>query len=117
MWQKRKLWLWSGAGLLIVSGAAALCLWWPPSDDWSVLEGPGAYPVVEIQHPLAGAVLPLNMPAPVLFWRTNLAGIDRWVAGIKAGGRKWLFTDIHPLWRPSEVEWRKVKETAGTAPI
>jgi hypothetical protein len=32
------------------------------------LEAPGDYPVLKIRHPIAGAVMPLNMPAPVVSW-------------------------------------------------
>jgi len=57
------------------------------------------------------------MPAPVLLWKTNLPGIDRWTARFRAGGRDWVFAEIHPLWRPPEAEWRQVKQAANQETI
>ena len=111
------MFLWSGAGLLAVSAAAALWVWRPHTDYGPALEGPGNYPAVEIRHPIAGAVLPLNMPAPVLFWRTNLPGVRHWVAAFKAGGQKWVFEDVSPMWRPPEARWRAIKQAAQAGPI
>ncbi len=90
-----------------------------PRDWWSALEDTAARPVVEISHPLPGAVMPANMPAPVVFWNTNVppARVDRWVAGFKAGPQRWLFEGIEPLWRPSEGEWRAMKQAAGGGAI
>ena len=74
-------------------------------------------PALEITHPIEGAVMARNMPAPVLVWKTNGIPADRWSAGFKAGGRKWLFEDIQPMWRPSDAVWRAVKEAANGAAI
>ena len=117
MWHNGKLSLWSGVGLLAASGTAAVWLWESRPDYWPALEGSGTYTAVEIQHPIEGAVLPLNMPAPVLFWKTNVPGASRWVAAFKAGGDKWLFDDIQPMWRPPEARWRAIKQAAKAEPI
>ncbi len=117
MWNKSKLCLGSGAGLLITGGLTALWLWRPHPDYWLGLEGAGTYAAVEIQHPIEGAVLPLNMPAPVVLWKTNLPGAHRWVAAFKAGAQKWLFDDVRPMWRPPEAEWRGIKQAAKAEPI
>jgi tetratricopeptide (TPR) repeat protein len=117
MWNKSKLPLWAGVAFLAASGAAALWLWRPHPDYWLALERAGTYAAVEIQHPIEGAVLPLNMPAPVLLWRTNPPGADHWVAAFKAGGQKWLFDDIQPMWRPPEARWRAIKQAAKAQPI
>jgi tetratricopeptide (TPR) repeat protein len=117
MSKKFRLSLWAGVGLLAASGAAAFFLWQSQSDYWLVLQRPGTYPPIEIQHPIEGAVMPLNMPAPVLFWKTNFPGATRWIGAFKAGGHKWLFHDIQPMWRPSEAQWQVIKEAAKTGPI
>ena len=83
---------------------------------WSLTADPGL-PALEITHPLEGAVMPRNMPPPVLVWKTNGMVVDRWAAGFQAGARKWLFDNIQPMWRPSEVVWRGIKAAANGAPI
>ena len=117
MRNRGKLLFWSGVALLTASVAAALWLWRPRTDYWLALESPGTAAVVEIQHPLEGAVLPLNMPAPVVFWKTNLPGALRWVAAFKAGGQKWSFDEIQPMWRPPEARWQAIKQAAKEEPI
>jgi len=72
----------------------------------------GESAALEVQHPIEGAVLPLNMPAPVLFWKTNLPGVGRWAARFKAGRQDWSFDDVQPLWRPPEADWGKMKQSA-----
>ncbi len=83
----------------------------------SEFEAAGDYGPIEIQHPVAGAIMPRNMPAPVALWSTNLSGINRWAAAFKTGGREWLFEDIPLRWHPPEVEWRAIKNAAGSQPI
>ena len=61
--------------------------------------------------------MPANMPAPVLCWKTNLAGIDNWVVGCKAGGHKWLFFQVQPMWRPPQEQWRRMRQAAGPAQL
>jgi tetratricopeptide (TPR) repeat protein len=39
------------------------------------------------------------------------------VAGFKAGGRKWWFAGIQPMWRPPEAQWRAIKAAAKAGPI
>ena len=87
-----------------------------PSSFWSRFTH-HPIPALEITHPIEGAVMPLNMPSPVLVWKTNGIVANRWTAGFKAGGRKWLFEDIQPMWRPSDAVWRAIKEAANAAPI
>jgi tetratricopeptide (TPR) repeat protein len=112
-----KPWLGGIAALLLVSGIVVLCFPVSHSDAWSALAKPGNYVALEIQHPIQGAAMPLNMPAPVLLWKTNVSGIGRWAAGFKAGGHKWFFDDIQPLWRPAEADWRRMKQAANGEPI
>ncbi len=111
MRSKRKL-LWILAGLLLAGGATAIFMQPRRLPLPEVMEDPANYPLVEIQHPIAGAVLPLNFPAPVVTWKTNAAGGEIWVAGFKAGGRAWWFERTGPLWRPSAEVWRQVKASA-----
>ena len=56
--------------------------------------------------------MPLNMPPPVVLWKTNVAGVGRWAAGFVVGRQKWLFEGLQPMWKPPEVEWGKMKEAA-----
>ncbi len=108
---KRKL-LWILAGLLLAGSATAMFAQFGAPPLGEVMEDPANYPSVEIQHPIAGAVLPLNFPAPAVTWKTNAAGGETWVTGFKAGGRAWWFERTGPLWRPSAEVWRQVKASA-----
>ena len=105
----------------------------PRTGGRHALEAPGDYPVLEIRHPITGAVMPRNMPAPVVSWKTNAAGGEEWVVAFKVGGasplkpgqdtqaapggRTWWFEGVQPLWRPEERVWRQIKEAAGSGPI
>lgn len=104
-------------GLLFAAGASALWFGCSRSDPWPGLEGQGSFERIEIQHPIAGAVLPRNLPAPVVAWNTNLSGVDRWVVGFKAGPARWMGEDVRSPWRPAEAEWRRLKAAAGAAPV
>jgi tetratricopeptide (TPR) repeat protein len=75
------------------------------------------YAAFEIQHPLPRAVMPLNMPAPVVLWKTNVPGVGGWSASFKAGRRGWSFDGIQPMWRPPETEWRQIKQAAKGEPL
>jgi tetratricopeptide (TPR) repeat protein len=85
--------------------ALMICLFRNPAEaaesDWPVQ--------VEVQHPYAGAIMPRNMPAPVVLWKTNVAGIARWSADFGSGQRHWSFDGIQPMWRPAEADWRQIK--------
>ena len=100
------------AALLVICGAAFIWHRVSRSDSWSLLESSGSVAALEIQHPIQGAVMPRNMPAPVLLWETNVPGVDAWVAAFKAGSQKWVFEGIQPRWRPGETEWRGIKQAA-----
>lgn len=106
------LWLCVFAALLAVGRAVGSDLGASAGDCWPLLESPGDYARIEIEHPLAGAVIPFNLPAPVLCWKTNVAAADSWVVGVTAGGQKWLFEKIRPMWRPPETQWQRMKEMA-----
>lgn len=117
------------------AGAAAYLILSPQNGIRRALEAPGDYPVLEIRHPIAGADMPRNMPAPVVSWKTNAAGGEDWVVAFKTGGtgvsplklgqdtqaapggRTWWFEGVQPLWRPEERVWRQIKEAAGSGPI
>jgi tetratricopeptide (TPR) repeat protein len=72
--------------------------------------GSNSFTPLAVQHPLEGAVLPQNMPAPVLLWRTNetQATGTVWSATFKASGHEWSFNRIRPMWRPDEATWQSV---------
>jgi tetratricopeptide (TPR) repeat protein len=67
---------------------------------------------LEIQHPIAGAVLPFNLPAPTVLWKTNAPGMIRWTATFRAGKQRWSFEGVEPGWRPPETEWSQMKQAA-----
>ena len=96
----------------LAGGAAALYFFGVLAGWWPVLPGLSKAEAVEIQHPIAGAVLPFNMPAPVLLWKTNAPEVGRWEAVFKAGRKRWSFENIAPMWRPPEADWRRMKEAA-----
>ena len=82
---------------------------WPERSDMRrALEAAGDVPVLELQHPIAGAVTPRNMPAPVVSWQTNGGG-EEWLVEFKAGGERWWFEGKPPLWRPKERVRRQIK--------
>jgi tetratricopeptide (TPR) repeat protein len=107
--QKARLWR---AVALSAGGAAALYFCGVLLGFWPSLPGLSPIEAVEIQHPIAGAIMPLNMPAPVLLWRTNMPGVVQWAAVFKAGRKKWSFDGVAPMWRPAESDWRLIKEAA-----
>jgi tetratricopeptide (TPR) repeat protein len=71
---------------------------------------------LRILHPIEGAVMPANMPAPALLWTTN-DHVRSWTAEFQAGDMLWRFEDIKPVWRPSEAEWLSLKTAAEGKPI
>jgi tetratricopeptide (TPR) repeat protein len=83
--------------------------------SWSVLQSSGQYAPIKIEHPLEGAEMPWNMPAPVVFWKTNGDSAVHWAAGFKAGSQQWVFADIYPRWHPQEAQWRSMKDAAKGA--
>lgn len=72
---------------------------------------------LQIQHPLPGAVMPANMPAPVVLWRTNVPGVSKWSVRFKAGPKDWVFDGVQPMWHPPESEWQQVRQAAGGEPV
>ncbi len=121
---------------LVVAGGAAVYIALPHLNGTrTALEAPGDYPVLEVRHPIAGAVMPRNMPAPVVSWKTNAAGGEEWVVAFRtggsgglsvkpgpdaraaSGGRTWYFEEVQPLWRPEEAVWRQIKDAARGARI
>jgi len=104
--------LWVAVALLLLGGATLFWFRVSPSDLWSLLQSKGSTAALEIEHPIQGAVMPWNMPAPVLLWKTSVPGLDTWVATFKAGSQQWLHEGIQPRWRPSETEWRGIKQGA-----
>ncbi len=109
--------LWVAAALFLAGGAVAVRLALSHSGVAQALESPGEYPVLEIRHPISGAVMPFNMPAPVVTWQTNAGAGREWAAGFKAGGRAWWFEGIRPMWRPPERVWRQIKDRARGGPV
>jgi len=99
------------ASALAASGGAS------GDDPWPLLTEPGPWGPIEIQHPISGAVMPTNMPAPAVLWKTNTPGIDRWAAAMRAGGQKWVYHRIQPVWRPPEADWHRMKHEAKGEPI
>lgn len=107
---------WS-VGALVACGAIIGYLVMSHPASWASRDNPGRYLPVEIQHPIRGAIMPRNMPAPAVLWLTNAVGVGRWTARFEAGGRTWAFEGIQPRWRPPETEWRQVKQAAHDQPI
>lgn len=98
-----------GWGVVAVSaGGAALLLFSQPPEK----PAPGRLTAPTIQHPLQGAVMPFNLPAPVLLWNTNVPGVSRWNVCFKVGRREWSFANVEPKWRPPAADWREVKAAA-----
>ena len=131
---QKPLWI---LGALLAGGGVAAFLFLPNRTGMRrALEAPGDYPVLEILHPMAGAVMPHNMPAPVVSWKTNGGGGEEWLVAFKAGGgtgvspvsgadvppagsRTWWFERVQPRWRPEDRVWREIKDAAhgGTIEI
>jgi tetratricopeptide (TPR) repeat protein len=110
----RKPWFWMAVTLILACGSLAAVS--PAASEpnlWPALDDPRPAPGLEIQHPIKGAVMPLNMPAPVLLWKTNAPGCASWSAAFTTGARKWLFDSIQPMWRPDDPAWRAIKQAAG----
>jgi tetratricopeptide (TPR) repeat protein len=111
-----KLW-WCGVAVML---AAGLMVYVSLDHRPGILPASttGANPVaVEIQHPMRGAIMPRNMPAPVIVWKTNVPGVSHWTVQFKSGGLNRKFEGIQPMWRPPEDEWKRIKQAAGSEPI
>ena len=111
------LWFSSLATWILAGSAMGFSPSTQSEELWPILEGSGSYLPLEIQHPIEGAVLPQNFPAPMLLWKTNISGVTRWAVGFKAGARKWFFDNLQSPWRPSEEDWLSIKSAAGGQPI
>ncbi len=103
-------WVW-GIAVSAVAGLV-LILSRSRSDFWSAVAARGPEGALEIQHPIQGAVMPLNMPPPVVLWKTNVPGIGSWTVGLRVGRRRWLFPEVSPMWRPPQKEWDRIKAAA-----
>lgn len=75
------------------------------------------YPSIEITHPFDHAVMPRNLPPPVIHWKTNGVTANRWSVGFKAGRQRWLFEDVQPMWHPIESVWQQIKDCAKQSEI
>jgi tetratricopeptide (TPR) repeat protein len=104
--------IWIVATLLVGAGAAGFFLMPNRGGMKRALEAPGNYPPLEMLHPPAGAVMPRNMPAPVVSWKTNGGAGEEWLVAFKAGGRTWWFEGQPPRWRPEERAWHQIKDAA-----
>jgi tetratricopeptide (TPR) repeat protein len=113
----KRMLLCTSAVLLLVGGATAIAAPSGPPPLAELMDAPANYPPLEVQHPIAGAVLPANFPAPVVTWKTNAAGDETWVIGFKAGGRAWWFERARPMWRPGAEVWQQIKASAQFGPI
>ena len=121
---------------VVLAGSTAAFFGCSPQPDLRrALEAAGDHPLVEIRHPIAGAVMPRNMPAPAVCWKTNAAAGVHWLIAFRTGGtgpspfnqpapaqttsasRTWWFDDVLPLWRPDERVWREIRDAAGVGPI
>lgn len=100
-----------------VTAALVLTACHGTSDEWGMLESKTQVPSIAIEHPIEGAQMPSNMPAPVLFWNENDCGDVIWICGIKAGQKKWLWKNVFPMWRLPKDRWEEVKRVAGAAPV
>jgi tetratricopeptide (TPR) repeat protein len=67
---------------------------------------------LDVEHPIPGAVLPANLPAPLVLWKTNGFERVRWAAVFKAGTRAWVFEGLEPRWHPPEADWSAMKQAA-----
>jgi tetratricopeptide (TPR) repeat protein len=105
-------WTWILTGCAVLVGVGALAGQAAPAEFWPAMQGGGDYPALAIQHPIAGAVMPSNFPAPMVLWTTKAGATDQFVAGFIAGERKWLFEGILPPWKPAEADWREIKQAA-----
>lgn len=123
-WSNRagmKLWRrsgpWAVGGLLLA--AAGVAYYFAPRDAglWPLLETTDDLPSIAIIHPLEGAVVPANLPSPVVAWNTNSAGAESWVAGLRAGDVRWAGVVGASPWHPPENVWRRLKAAARTSVV
>jgi tetratricopeptide (TPR) repeat protein len=113
-------WRWHALAVTVITSFAGLgwVVWNSkmPFSFWPSAAG-NSIPTLAIDHPIEGAVVPWNMPAPVLLWKTNGIQADQWTVGFTAGGRKWRFDGVQPRWRPPAADWLAIKAAAGDAPL
>ncbi|MCX8107397.1 MAG: tetratricopeptide repeat protein [Verrucomicrobiae bacterium] len=103
--------------VLVVLAASLLWLFFGRFAPHSKPEFGDSKAQVEILHPINGAVMPRNMPAPVVLWNTNVPGAQRWKVVWKIGDKQWTFENIIPLWRPRKQFWDQIKQAAANDPV
>jgi len=117
MTNRGKAQTWFLAASLVAMSATKTVRAAAESDLWTALRSAAQRPLLEIQHPIDGAVFPANFPSPVLLWKTNAGAAQPFAAGFIAGQRQWLFTGIQPMWRPPEEDWRQIKQAGRQGTI
>jgi len=87
-----------------------------PSTDLLVAAA-GAQPTrgsLAITYPQNGTLFPPEIVAPTFLWEDKTEGVDRWhvLVRFETGGDVLRFSTDAPRWRPSEDDWKRMKEAS-----
>jgi tetratricopeptide (TPR) repeat protein len=109
--------LWTAVIILAVGGTITGFHLWRTPDWWAAIDHPETRVPVIIGHPFDRAVMPANMPSPLIQWNTNAPGSGRWLVGFKTQTRRWLYEGVESPWHPPAKDWRDIKQCVGQEPI
>jgi hypothetical protein len=70
---------------------------------------------IRIDYPAEGTLFPPDSVAPTVLWTDETGHVDRWNVVVRDDtGSDVLTTSVDaPRWRPSEDEWKRIKERSG----
>ena len=67
---------------------------------------------LQVSYPQEGTLFPPESVAPTFVWQDETANVDRWDIAVRdKTGRELLRASVDvPHWRPSEEDWKRIKE-------
>lgn len=73
---------------------------------------------LQIVYPYEGAVFPADIVAPTFEWEEGNGGIKKWQVSVGVTGEELLGTTVsESRWRPTKVQWDRIKEKSGNKKI
>ena len=70
---------------------------------------------LQITYPAEGTLFPPDSVAPTVVWTDDTAGVDRWTVIVRDGTGAEVATATADArrWRPSEEDWKRIKERSA----
>jgi Flp pilus assembly protein TadD len=70
-------------------------------------------PRLQITYPQEGTLFPPEIVAPTFEWKDETPHADRWYVVVRAGAEPLRETVDAPRWRPSEEDWKRIKQSSA----